>query len=226
MKSFDELQKAIEIVEKAEKEARREESRKARQDKAVVRGIIRRKPVNNEASKLLAKSPWYHHAPSIKKTKDKTMAKQSITGESLQKPQKTPDQAPPMMYKMSDIAKLVTEDLIKRCPKEMTELARASYDARSVIEETVKGIGTVVDSFDELMKESNSRIRAERMTVVAEVAQIMKSLKEIRTFFLGPDYREEQRQLKEFIELCERLKVLKDSGFLDQVADTMIRLAP
>jgi len=35
----------------------------------------------------------------------------------------------------------------------------------------------------------------------------------------------ERKRLSEFVDLCERLKKLKDSGFLDTVADTMIRLA-
>jgi hypothetical protein len=30
-------------------------------------------------------------------------------------------------------------------------------------------------------------------------------------------------RLREFVELCERLQKLKESGFLDAVADTMIK---
>jgi hypothetical protein len=54
---------------------------------------------------------------------------------------------------------------------------------------------------------------------------VVNALKDVRQFFLGPDYEREQKRLVEFVDLCERLKRLKDSGFLDTVADTMIRLA-
>ena len=39
------------------------------------------------------------------------------------------------------------------------------------------------------------------------------------------DYKEEVARLKDFVDLCERLQKLKESGFLDSVADTMLGLA-
>jgi len=67
-------------------------------------------------------------------------------------------------------------------------------------------------------------IRQTRFSVVRETAEMAAPLKDVRQFFIGADYREQVDRLKEFVSLCERLKALKDSGFLDKVADTMIRL--
>jgi hypothetical protein len=53
----------------------------------------------------------------------------------------------------------------------------------------------------------------------------MANLREVRAFFLDKDYATELARLREFVEVCERLKLLKDCGFLDTVADTMLRLA-
>ena len=69
------------------------------------------------------------------------------------------------------------------------------------------------------------KLRSHRMTVVSECASMSNALEDVRRFFLGPNYEHEQKVLAEFVDLCERLKALKDSGFLDSVADMMIRLA-
>jgi hypothetical protein len=53
----------------------------------------------------------------------------------------------------------------------------------------------------------------------------MASLKEVRQFFLEGDYEKEIERLHEFVDLCERLKALTQDGFLDAVADTLLKLA-
>ena len=68
-------------------------------------------------------------------------------------------------------------------------------------------------------------IRSTKFAITLEVSQMAKPLSDIRQFFIGPDYKEQIVRLKEFVDLCERLNKLKDSGFLDNVADTMLRLA-
>ena len=75
------------------------------------------------------------------------------------------------------------------------------------------------------LKRGIEDFRSCRMTMVQEIAMIMAPLKDIRTFFLGADHKEEIARLRDFIELCERLQKLRDSGFLDSIAETMLRLA-
>jgi hypothetical protein len=88
-----------------------------------------------------------------------------------------------------------------------------------------------INDYDDLVlpfvvktKEHLKSIRDTRMSLIPEVAQMMNSLRDVRKFFLDKDYKEEMTRLREFVELCERLKVLKDSGFLDSIADTMLKL--
>jgi hypothetical protein len=63
------------------------------------------------------------------------------------------------------------------------------------------------------------------MSVVSETSAMTGPLREVRQFFLGSDYDAEIKRLREFVDLCERLNKLKESGFLDSVADTMLKLA-
>ena len=49
--------------------------------------------------------------------------------------------------------------------------------------------------------------------------------KEIRKFFMDDEHEKQIARLKEFVEVCERLNELKNSGFLDSVANTILKLA-
>jgi hypothetical protein len=67
--------------------------------------------------------------------------------------------------------------------------------------------------------------RNKRFALDAETRNILSSLADIRKFFLDDRHEEEVRRLSEFVSLCERLKALKDEGFLDRVADTILSLS-
>jgi hypothetical protein len=64
-----------------------------------------------------------------------------------------------------------------------------------------------------------------RMAIVAETALSLKPFEDVRRFFLSDQHAEEITRLREFVDLCERLQRLKATGFLDTVADTILRLA-
>lgn len=63
-----------------------------------------------------------------------------------------------------------------------------------------------------------------RMAIDSEWNRAMTSFADLRKFFLSVDHQGEVQRLLQFVELCERLKKLKDCGFLDQVADTILKL--
>jgi hypothetical protein len=129
------------------------------------------------------------------------------------------------LVNMDELAARITGNIEKMVPKGLRDLAQCAVNARGMLDESVKEIGLSMDEFDRLTKGALQHVRATRMAVVSECSQMVNSLKDVRQFFLGPDYERETERLREFVDLCERLKALKDSGFLDTVADTMIRLS-
>jgi polyhydroxyalkanoate synthesis regulator phasin len=68
-------------------------------------------------------------------------------------------------------------------------------------------------------------MRTIRMAMSSEMSALTTQLADLRKFFHGESYEQEVARLREFADLCERLQKLKDSGFLDQIADTMIKLS-
>lgn len=128
------------------------------------------------------------------------------------------------LYRLTDIQDLIIQS-IEALPKETRPTVRSAEDARQIIQELLVGITVDMDKFKSNTKMYLEDIRQTRFAVVTETAQMTKELKDVRQFFLGSDYKEQIERLKEFVSLCEKLQKLKESGFLDKVADTMLRLA-
>lgn len=97
--------------------------------------------------------------------------------------------------------------------------------ANECLESEFKSTGLLVSHAKEMKKEVIETFRAMRMTTTTEVAAMIKPLEDLRKFFLGDDHQKEMDRLKEFVDICERLEKLKKSGFLDTVADTMLKLS-
>lgn len=70
-----------------------------------------------------------------------------------------------------------------------------------------------------------NEVRMTRMALDTETKQTLAACADVRKFFLSADHEKEIARLKEFIELCERLKKLKADGTLDALADTILKLA-
>lgn len=107
------------------------------------------------------------------------------------------------------------------------ELAHRVADARTAMKMSCDLFRPEFLTYAEELSVALESLRAMRMAMNMEVTQITKSLeqfKDVRKFFLSDEHTQEVERLKEFVELCERLKSLKESGFLDQVADTILKL--
>ena len=113
----------------------------------------------------------------------------------------------------------------KTIPNTMSDLVKETEDAKIALRSAVDGIGSDVEALKPIKKQMIDELRGLRMTTVTEVSSMMRALEDIRKFFLGSDHDKEVARLREFVDLCERLQKLKESGFLDTVADTIIKVS-
>lgn len=81
-----------------------------------------------------------------------------------------------------------------------------------------------MDWIDESSKVLES-IRQTRVAIGFESKQLLSECGDVRKFFLSDDHTKEISKLREFIELAERLRALKQDGTLDRLADTILKLA-
>lgn len=213
----------------------------------VVGGDIKWKPVDKTAAIVVSKAPWWAHPPPPQKAevqkpkrqkpKPKKRKRMSMrVADEIEAPAPKNGQyiskegikihmvnGQPMMDVESTYAYL--ERRVAELVNEVAPGVKAAKDARATIDELLHGIGGDMEKFQAATKLYLEDIRATRFAVVTETASMTKGLKEVRQFFLGGDYKEEIARLREFVELCERLQKLKESGFLDKVADTMLTLS-
>lgn len=206
-----------------------------RPNEKVVGGDILWKPIDRQAAMLLAKAPWWAQPPQVStpkieqpQTKPRKEKRMSIKNAGYAPPGVNPDALVIEEKSGDQINHEIAGEFVKRTNKTINqsgELVEKAMDARAAMDvmcETWKA------SWMDFQETSDARLKELRMTRIAmdsEMRQLMASLREVRTFFLDKDYGTEIARLKEFVETCERLQKLKDSGFLDSVADTMLRLA-
>lgn len=132
------------------------------------------------------------------------------------------------LFREDAVYKYVTGEVLKlskNIPKIMSEANSEAMDAATRLREAMQGIGDALEGLKPAKKSMIDELRSLRMTAVSETAATLKPLEELRQFFLGPDHNKEIARLREFVELCERLEALKRSGFLDSVAETMLKIA-
>lgn len=126
-------------------------------------------------------------------------------------------------FRVDDINNMIVAEC-QRMAGETRPIVRDAQDARKIVDELLKGMARDYETFQANIKRYLEDIRLTRMSVVIEANQITASLKDLRQFFIGSTHDDEVKRLREFTELCERLLKLKESGFLDSVADTLLRL--
>jgi len=115
--------------------------------------------------------------------------------------------------------------IANKIPDIMSTLIEQTVEAKTALHLAVEGIGENAEKLKPIKQEVINELRGLRMTTATEVAAMLKPLEDIRKFFLGTEHDKEITRLREFVDLCERLEKLKQSGFLDTVADTMLKLS-
>lgn len=217
----------------------------------VVGGEILWKPIDRSAAMLLAKAPWWaqpvHVSAPIQKPEQKPTKpkrkKKPMKGAVIDSGHPIPQKhgvagdyisnsglhikmvGGEPMINISEAQDLICREVNDRLEKMVNPQIKAAQDARKIIDELLHGIGGDMEKFRANTKIYLEEIRQTRFSMVTETAQITKSLGEVRQFFLGSDFKDERQRMMEFVDLCERLYKLKQTGFLDSVADTMLRLA-
>lgn len=223
-----------------------EKRKTSRPAERVIHGEVAWKPINKQAALLLSKAPWWAHSvPEIDEIRKKDLVEEPKPKSKKIRKHKTMSDMNPveltsipfqpqgdvrtesvgghLLININDIVvKVIAE--INRQPQQLTNFARAAIDARNVADENTKALGGLMEDFNAKVKVSLEAIRQTRYAIVTEVSQMTTPLKEVRQFFLGADYKEQIERLTNFVDLCERLQKLKESGMLDAIGDTMIKL--
>lgn len=127
-----------------------------------------------------------------------------------------------------ELVQEVATTTIIEAPKRISEVASLEEkvkDSCAALLAAMEGIGTAIDDFKPKSSEYIQMVRGFKMAIVSEISQSTNELKDIRKFFIGLEHENEIKRLREFVELCERLKKLKDDGTLDAISDVILKLS-
>lgn len=193
-------------------------------------GTILWKPVDRIAARMIQKAPWWAHPPhEIKQEKIKTQ-KHTMKAKTLitENPMATSGQQFMTHKSEEEMHVEIARAAIKCAEKTITsseKLVEQAMDARAALDAMANTYKASWFEFAEGCDERLKTLRMNRMAMDSEMRQLMASLREVRQFFLDSNHEREIERLKEFVSVCERLQSLKASGFLDSVADTMLKLS-
>jgi hypothetical protein len=196
-----------------------------RKEPVVNSEDIKWKPVDIVAVRVVAKAPWWAEPPQpepkmrdeLPKEPPRIKSKRMLTDEGYVEELLNTESVAPAA--VDQHGKTVKAGL--KASEELIERARELVDT---IDFLAKGIQEPWDEYQRFIKKSIVEVREQRIALSSETRLLMGSLKEVRQFFLEEAYETEINRLHEFIDLCERLQALKESGFLDAVADTILKL--
>lgn len=104
-------------------------------------------------------------------------------------------------------------------------LAHQSAAARKFLDWHCDHVRLAWMEWKEQSKEVLEDIRQTRVAIEFESRKLLSECADVRKFFLGEEHTNEVAKLREFIELCERLRALKNDGTLDKIADTILKLS-
>ena len=125
---------------------------------------------------------------------------------------------------VKDLSEKITMEA-PQTPKTTAEIVNATLEMSAHVMDQMAEINKIIEAFKPVYKNYIGELRGARMGIASEVNTIRKDLEDLRKFFLADEHTTEMKRLQEFVTLCERLKALKESGFLDTVAETMLKLS-
>ena len=189
----------------------------------ILRSGVALTPVDRVAARVVSKAPWWAHLESKtnttmneKDTKDNLV--KSNYGSGLVVRDKTDH----------EMTQQISSSFVKQTEKTISEtesLTQRALEARAAMDVLSESWKKAWFDFQATSDERLKEFRMTRIAVDTEMRLLLASLKEVRMFFLDDDYQKEIARLKEFADVCERLQQLKSSGFLDTVAETILKLA-
>jgi hypothetical protein len=103
-------------------------------------------------------------------------------------------------------------------------LVQRAKDACETIEYLANHQKAAWFEVEEAINAQIASVRSKRSIAEIESKQLLTALGDVRRFFFDDKHQEEVKRLSEFVEVCERLQKLQTSGFLDAVADTILKL--
>lgn len=132
-------------------------------------------------------------------------------------------QSVPKPEALTTVAKQMIQESEKR-PDQITDLLNKTLAAKEALFAAMNDLGQTVHGFKETTDNYSKDLHAFKSSVILDLSAAKKEMADVRRFFLEKDHVTEIDRLKEFLDLCDRFKKLKDAGGLDVITDCILKL--
>lgn len=109
-------------------------------------------------------------------------------------------------------------------PDQITELLNKTLAAKEALFAAMNDLGETVHGFKKTTDDYSKDLHAFKASVILDLGAAKKEMADVRKFFLEKEHVTEIDRLKEFLDLCDRFKKLKDDGVLDVITDCILKL--
>ena len=195
----------------------------------VVGGQIKWKPIDQVAARVVAPAKWWARPPEPQPRFMKKPVRLNFEekGQIHTKRGLTEDGHVEELISRSDLEPVVIEHREKEAKKileNLQTLQPRAQDIHDSLDYLLSHIAPLFETVNEGVSKELVLLREKRFALDTETRLLMNQLKEVRQFFLDDAHDRQVDRLREFNDLCERLAALKSSGFLDAIADTILKL--
>jgi hypothetical protein len=108
--------------------------------------------------------------------------------------------------------------------KMLEETNRQMEQSKKLLQDLANEVVNLGEVIQPALERQIGVLRSARMSTISEISQSLTAFRDLRQFFLADEHEHEMARLKEFVDVCERLLTLKNSGMLDALADTILKL--
>ena len=109
-------------------------------------------------------------------------------------------------------------------PDQISVLLTKTLEAKEALYAAMNDLGETVHGFKKTTDDYSKDLHAFKSSVILDLSAAKKEMADVRKFFLEKEHVTEIERLREFIQLCERFKALKDAGVLDVITDAILKL--
>ena len=109
--------------------------------------------------------------------------------------------------------------------KQAHDVAEKVSEACNVMDNLRNEFRTAYAEFHELMKKAINETREQRIALGSETKEILKSVEDVRKFFLDDKHEREMKTLREMVELLQAIEFYKQNGLFDALVDVILKLS-
>lgn len=130
---------------------------------------------------------------------------------------------------IDEITQSIAKEVVASTERSQQEIVKLAEDYKNAADFLDSATESVNSAWIKWLRDSKQylfELRTWKMALQTECAEGKKLAKDLNDFLLSEETEGKLKLLKEFVDVAERMKALKDSGFMDSIVDVLLKIKP